>query len=225
MQLTEFKEGETTAFTSPPAKDIKQLLSFLKVKMVVKRPAPRRGKREVLLCGAGADGLKVLLPELAPNVPTEHFVTNPDCSQQLWVCGDFALRSVSWAEDLFQELARGRHALCVIDGGHYVALRAGAEQCVRQARKGKLLTDPSPTHYTPGKLVSELVRISPATKYVFTCHMKGQGITQKGRTEYGKFPEVVKVMGRTDSPANQKYLLRLIRKLYPCKIPNPALLS
>jgi hypothetical protein len=213
MQIPEFKEGETLAFTSPPEKDIKQLLSFLKVKVVVKQSGAG-SKREVLLYGAGADGLKALLLELTPGVTIEHFVAKPDCSQQLWVCGNFALRSVSWAEDLFQELAKGRHRLCVIDGGHHVALRSGAEECVRLARKSKLLTATPKTHLQPSELVSELVQISPGTKFVFTCHMKGQGISRDDRAEYENFPEVVKVMGRTDSPANQKYLLRLIRKLY-----------
>lgn len=212
MQLPEFKEGETISFTSPPAKDIKRLLSLLKVKVIVKQSGAS-SKDEVLLYGAGADGLKALLVQLAPGATLQHFVAKPDCSQQLWVCGDFALRSVSWAEDLFQELNRARHPLCIIDGAHRVALRSGAEEYIRLARKGKPLTDAPKTHYQPSELVSELVRISPATRYVFTCHMKGQGINREDRTQYEKFPEVVKVMGRTDSPANQKYLLGLIRKL------------
>src|SRR3982751_3598316 len=118
MQLPEFKEGETISFTSPPAKDINQLFSFLKIKVVVKEPRAG-GKHELLLYGAGADGIKEIMAKQTPGATTEHFVTKPDCSQQLWVCGDFALRSVSWAEDLFQELARGRHPLAIIDGSHH----------------------------------------------------------------------------------------------------------
>jgi hypothetical protein len=113
MQLPAIEEGETIVFSSPPAKDLKQLLSFLKVKVVVKALRPGVGKREILVSGGGADGLKALLPELDSGAPVEHVLPRPDCSQQLWICGDFALRLVSWAEDLFQELARGKHRLCV----------------------------------------------------------------------------------------------------------------
>ena len=206
MQLPDATEGETIVFSAPPAKDIKKLLSVLKVKVVVRKLARTLGKNEILVSGGGADGLKAILPQLGSEAPVEHVVPKPDCSQQLWICGDFALRRVSWAEDLFQELARGKHPLCVIDG-HQVTMRSGAEECVRLGRRarkaGKQLTDYPKTHFSPQELVSELVRISPATRYVFTCHMKGQGVSREERAQYERFPEAVKVMGRTDSLANQ----------------------
>lgn len=217
MQLPDFKEGETIVFSSPPTKDIKKLLSFLKVKVVIKKLAPGAGKNEILVSGGGVGGLQAILPRLGSGAPVEHVVPKPDCSQQLWICGDFSLRQVSWAEDLFQELARGKQRLCVIDG-HHVTLRSGAEECVRLARRtrkaGKQPTDYPKTHYSPDELLPKLVRISPATRYVFTCHMKGQGVSREDRAQYESFPEVVKVMGRTDSIANQKCLLDLISRLY-----------
>ena len=214
MQLPDVKEGETIIFTLAPAKEIKQLLSFLKVKVVVKKLGPGVGKREILVYGAGAEGLKTALVSLASGAQAEHGIPRADCSQQLWICGDYSLRLVSWAEDLIEELARGRHPLCVIDGGHRVALRSGAEECIRQARTRNPTLNHPKTHYKPEELLSELVRISPASRYVFSCHMKGQGIPREDRAQYEKCPAVVKVMGRTDSPANQKYLSELIRKLY-----------
>jgi hypothetical protein len=215
MQLPNVQEGDTIVFSTPPAKDIKKLLSVLKVKVVLRKLA--QAKNEILVSGGGADGLKALLPQLSPKSPVDHVVPKPDCSQQLWICGDFSLRLVSWAEDLFQELARGKHPLCVIDG-HHVTLRSGAEETVELARKarkaGKQLTDYPKAHFSPRELVSELVRISPETRYVFTSHLKGQGVTTEERAQYESFPQVVKVMGRTDTPANQRYLLSLARKLY-----------
>ncbi len=217
MQPPHVKEGETAVFSSPPAKDVKKLLSSSKVKVRVRKLTPGVGKHEILVSGGGAGGLKAILPQLEPGAPVEYFVPKPDCSQQLWICGNFALRWVLWAEDLFQELARGKHRLCVIEG-HQLSIRSGVEELNRRLQKarkaGKELTDYPKTHYGLQELVSELVRISPATRYVFTCHMKGQGVSREERAQYEKFPEVVKVMGRTDSLANQKYLLGLVRRLY-----------
>jgi hypothetical protein len=218
MQIPDLKEGETVVFSSPPAKDIKQLLSFLKVKVIVRKLCLEVGKNEILACGGGTQEIHAILPQLTSGAAVEHIIPTSDCSQQLWICGDYALRLVSWAEDLFQELARGKQRLCLIDGAHHVALRSGAEDYVQLARRprlsGRQPVDCPKTHCAPGELVSELVRISPATQYVITCHMKGQGVSREDRAQYERFSEVIKVMGRVDSLASQKYLLGLVRRLY-----------
>jgi hypothetical protein len=217
MQLPDFKEGATVVFSSPPAKDIKKWLSFLKINFVVRRLPREFGKSEILVLG-GIHGLEAVLSQLGDGAKVEHVIPKPDCSQQLWVCGDFAVREVMWAEDLFQELATAKHRLCVIEGAHPVALRSGAEELIRRARKTRspdgLMASTQKIRFTPKELLSELVGISPATKFIFTCHMKGQGVSREDRAQYQQFPGVIKVMGRTDSVANQKYLVGLVRRLY-----------
>lgn len=216
MQLPDFKEGESVVFSSPPAKDIKKLLSFLSVDFVVRKLPPELGRSEILVLG-GLHGLEAVLSQLSDGAQVEHVIPKSDCSQQLWVCGNYAVREVMWAEDLFQELATAKHPLCIIEGAHPVALRSGTEELIRRARKTRnpdLMASAPKVRFTPRELMSELVRISPATKFVFTCHMKGQGVSREDRAQYQQFPEVIKVMGRTDSVANQKYLVGLVRKLY-----------
>ena len=218
MLFPNVNDGDTLVFALPPDKQTKQLLSLMNVKVVVKKIPPDACKREILVSVPPASGLQDVLRELSSGAPGETIVAKPDCSQQLWLCGGFALRSVTWAEDFFEELRRGEHPLCIIEGPR-VGLRSATEEIIKITRRaeklGKEPTGFPKAYLSPKELMSELLRISPATKYVISCHMKGFGVPKEDREQYERFPEVLKVIGRTDSAANQKYLSGLIRKLYP----------
>ena len=205
-------------FCSPPDEETKQLLKFLKIKMMVKRPAPRAGANEILVSGGGPiHGLKDVLAQVGAPAGVEHFIPKPDCSEQLWICGSYAVRLVTCSEDLFEELPRGKQKLCVLDEQNLM-VRAAAGKIFEEARKAKGTVDRTPykfrTIYTPLELIPKLVKLSPATKYVITCHMKGCGISAGDRARYLEVPQVLRVMGRADSVANKKILTKLASSLY-----------
>ncbi len=205
-------------FCSPPDKETAKLLKFLKVKVRLEKPAPGMGTHEILVAGGGPiSGLKQVLTLLGTPAPLRHFIPQPDCSEQLWVCGGFAVRMVSFSEDLFAELRRGKHRLCVLDA-QALTLRAGAEKAIYEAQRAKRLgRKPSynyRTSYSPLELVPKLVKLSRTTRYVITAHMKGFGIAATDKAQYLKYPQVLRVMGRTDTAANKKVLMNLARDLY-----------
>lgn len=63
-------------------------------------------------------------------------------------------------------------------------------------------------------LLPEMIQASPETRYVITSHIRGSGITKEEKTVYKKFPEVMKVMGFTNSKTNIDYLLNLFHAYY-----------
>jgi len=66
----------------------------------------------------------------------------------------------------------------------------------------------------PFEILPKLIKQSPSTKYVITCHMRGQGVSKEDRARYARIPQVDKVIARLDSPQHKKYLLGLIRQLH-----------
>ena len=201
-----FEDGEETmVFCSSPDKETRKLLSVLKVKVVVKKLTPGAGKNEILVCGGGpVNGLKQVLAQLGLPAPVEHRVPKSDLSEQLWVCGSYAVRLVTCTKDLFDELDRRKHPLCLIDEQN-ITVRSVAG---RQPADGLAAT------CAPLEAVPKCVKMSAETKFVITCHVKGHGVSAGDRAKYLGFPQVVRVMGRTDSVANRRLLLTLVRRLY-----------
>lgn len=210
---------ETMVFCSPPDRDTRKLLKFLKVKMLVKKPAPGAGTNEILAAGGllTADGLKAVLTQVEPPARFEWFIPKPDCSQQLWISGSFAVRMVGCSEDLLEELRRGQQKLCVLAHGNLVS-RSGARKALEEAReakrRGKKPSYNYRTNYTAFELIPKLVKLSPGTRYVITCAVRGFGISAADRARYLGFAQVSRVMGWTDSVANKKILVTLVRSIY-----------
>jgi hypothetical protein len=208
----------TVFFEEPADKAMLKMYSAMGIKTVVKKRAELLACKEILTVGGPAAGVKEMLPELAGNSTVEHFLTGRDCTQQRWICADWAVRNVMSVEDLLAELKKGKHSLCVLEDQN-VVIQANLEEYIALQRKaakaGKATPEyKKPQGYLPFEILPKLIGMSTSTKYVITCHMRGQGISKEDRARYAEIPQVAKVIARLDSSEHRKYMLNLIRRLY-----------
>ena len=65
--------------------------------------------------------------------------------------------------------------------------------------------------YRAYELLPDLIKASPETKYIITCHRSGIG---KEKESYECYPNVIKTMGGISSQRNSKFIIRTINNLY-----------
>ena len=214
-----FNPAEGTVFFEEPAnKEMLKLYSAMGIKTVVKKPSELLARKEILAVGGPTAGIKEMLPELAGKSTVEHFLAGRDCSQQRWTCGDWAVRNVMSTEDLLGELKKSKHPLCVLEDQNIV-IQAHLDEYLALQRKAAKAGKPTPEYkkrqgYLPFEILPKLIKLSPSTKYVITCHMRGQGVSTEDRARYVQIPQVASVIARLDTSEHRKYLLNLIRQLY-----------
>jgi hypothetical protein len=161
--------------------------------------------------------IKGMLPELANGSAVKDSLAGRR-TQQRSTRGDWAVRAVLSVEDLLAEIKKGKHPLCVLEDQSIVT-QANLEEYLTLHRKAAKASEPAPEYkkplgYLPFEILPKLIKASPSTKYIITCHMLGQDVSKEDRARYGKFPQVAKVIARLDSPPHKKFLLNLIRQLY-----------
>jgi hypothetical protein len=186
-------------------------------KTAKKRPSKEEGFKEILAAVPPAFHIKEMLPELANGSVVKHSVVGAG-TQQRWTCGDWIVRTIMTVEDLLAELKKGMHPLCVLED-HDIVIRANLEQYIRLRNKAKKSRKSAPRYNKPLgclpiEILPKLIKASPSTNYVITCHRRGQGVSKEDRARYAKFPQVAKVLARLDSPVHKEYLLGLIRQVY-----------
>jgi hypothetical protein len=208
----------TVFFEEPADKAMLKMYAAMGIKTVVKKRSELLARKEILTVGGPTAGINEMLPELAGNSSVEHFLTGRDCTQQRWTCGDWAVRNVLSEEDLLAELKKGKHPLCVLEDQNIV-IQANLEEYLTLQRKAAKARKPTPAYkkrqgYLPYEILPKLIKLSPSTKYVITCHMRGQGVSSEDRARYATIPQVANVIARLDSAEHKKYVLSLIRQLY-----------
>jgi hypothetical protein len=208
--------SDPTFFKEPHDKDILELLFAMEIR-TVQKPSKQEARKEILAAVPPASHIKEILPELAGGSTVEHSVVGPT-GQQCWTCGDWAVRAILSVEDLLAELKKGEHALCVLEDQNIV-IQANLMEYITLQRKAAKAGKPEPEYDKPQgcwpfEILPRLIKLSPSTKYVITCHMRGQGVSREDRARYAKFPQLTKVIARLDSPSHKKFMLNLIRELY-----------
>jgi hypothetical protein len=107
--------------------------------------------------------------------------------------------------------------LCIIEHEHDITDLNQGEDGLRALALPAMPTDRILKAYD---LIRELVPLSPSTKFLVTCHVRGSGVGPE-RAIYKTIPEVVRVFGFLNSTTAQNYLLKFTERHWQSKRKSP----
>ncbi|HAV64877.1 MAG TPA: hypothetical protein DCY13_21220 [Verrucomicrobiales bacterium] len=137
----------------------------------------------------------------------------------------------STKDELFLEIRRHKPLLCLVE--HQVPVVSVADQLnAIFSGSGVDMSDLAGNQAfglgdqaVARELLPELKKLSPDTKFVVTCHIRGGGMGKEERRKYSDARGVERVVGFINSTNHSAFLIKLISKVYFDQKWTPQLLA